>query len=65
VIYSHVVAPIPESDQFTAGPAWAPDTVRCTTGQSGAPHVGVVLAEPRQSFSISFPLFMAMSLALR
>jgi hypothetical protein len=22
----------PESDEFIAGPAWAPDTVRCTTG---------------------------------
>jgi hypothetical protein len=22
----------PESDEFVAGPAWAPDTVRCTTG---------------------------------
>jgi hypothetical protein len=47
------------------GPAWAPDTVQCTTGQSGAPHAGAGLAEPSHSFSISFPLFLAMSLALR
>jgi hypothetical protein len=26
VIYSHVAAPIPESSQFTAGPALAPDS---------------------------------------
>jgi hypothetical protein len=65
VIYSHDVAPIPESGQFTVGPAWASDTVRCTTGQSGAPQAGAVLVEPSQSFSISFPLFLAMSLALR
>jgi hypothetical protein len=32
VIYSHVAAQIPESSYFAAGPAWAPDTVRCATG---------------------------------
>jgi hypothetical protein len=37
VIYSHVAPPIPESSHFADGPSWAPDTVRCTTGQSGVP----------------------------
>jgi hypothetical protein len=37
VICSHVTTPIPESSEFATGPAWAPDTVRFTTGQSGAP----------------------------
>jgi hypothetical protein len=66
VIYSHVVAPIPESGQFTVGPALPGHRTL-----SGAPpnslvcQAGSVLAEPSQSFSISFPLFLAMFLALR
>jgi hypothetical protein len=35
MIYSHIVAPIPESGQFAAGPAWAP-------GLSGAPPDSLV-----------------------
>jgi hypothetical protein len=35
------------------------------TGQSGAPQAGAGLAEPSHSLSISFPLLLAMSLALR
>jgi hypothetical protein len=65
VIYSHVTPLIPESSQFVARPAWAPDTVWCTTGQSNAPQAGAGLAEPSQSFSISFSLFLSMTLALR
>jgi hypothetical protein len=49
VNYSHFTAPIPESKDFAAGPAWAPNTVRCTTGQSGAPRLVLVLAEPSQT----------------
>jgi hypothetical protein len=37
VIFSQVARPIPESNQFTSGQFGAPDTVRCTTGQSGVP----------------------------
>jgi hypothetical protein len=55
----------PESSEFAAGPAWAPDTVRCTTGQSDAPQAGADLAEHSQFFSTSFSLFLAMSLVLR
>jgi hypothetical protein len=29
VIYSHIAPSIPESSDFAARPAWAPDTVRC------------------------------------
>jgi hypothetical protein len=29
MIFSHVASPIPDSNYFAAGPAWAPDTVRC------------------------------------
>jgi hypothetical protein len=64
VIYSHVAPPIPESSQFAAEPAWAPDTVRCTTGQSGAPQAGASLADYSHFFSNPFPLFLAMPLAL-
>jgi hypothetical protein len=35
VIYSHTTPLIPESSWFTIGQPGAPDTVRCTTGQSG------------------------------
>jgi hypothetical protein len=58
VIYSHVVTPIPESSHFAAGPAWAPDTVRCTTGQSGARLVLVWLITATSSstlFLFSWP----------
>jgi hypothetical protein len=33
--FSHVAPPIHESGLFAAEPAWAPDTVRCTTVLSG------------------------------
>jgi hypothetical protein len=64
VIYSHVTPPIPESSQFAVGPAWAPDTVQCTTGQSGAPQAVAGLADYNYFFSNPFSLFLAMPLAL-
>jgi hypothetical protein len=42
---------IPESGQLTRRQPGAPDTVRCTTGQSGAPRLRRVLAVPAKSFS--------------
>jgi hypothetical protein len=42
---------IPESGQLTRLQPGAPDTVRCTTGQSGAPRLRRVLAVPAKSFS--------------
>src|SRR6187455_1929322 len=38
----------------------APDTVRCTTGQSGAPRLNRVLAARAKTFSIGFFLFPAL-----
>jgi hypothetical protein len=58
VIYCHVSALILESRHFAAGPAWAPDTVRCTTRQSGAPQDGADLAEPSHLFLSSFFSFL-------
>jgi hypothetical protein len=37
VIYSCVTPSFPEASWFTVGEPGAPDTVRCTTGQSGVP----------------------------
>ena len=38
----------------------APDTVRCTTGQSGAPRLSRVLAASSQAFPIVFSLILAL-----
>jgi hypothetical protein len=38
----------------------APDTVRCTTGQSGAPRLSKVFAARAKAFSIGFFLFPAL-----
>jgi hypothetical protein len=38
----------------------APDTVRCTTGQSGAPRLSRVLAAQAKSFPIVFSLILAL-----
>jgi hypothetical protein len=38
----------------------APDTVRCTTGQSGAPRLSRVLAARAKSFPITFSLILAL-----
>jgi hypothetical protein len=38
----------------------APDTVRCTTGQSGAPRLSRLLAASSQAFSIEFSLILAL-----
>jgi hypothetical protein len=37
VIFSEVAQSIPKSGQFTVEPPGAPDTVRCTSGQSDVP----------------------------
>jgi hypothetical protein len=41
----------PESSQLTRLQPGAPDTIRCTTGQSGAPRLRRVLDAPAKSFS--------------
>jgi hypothetical protein len=45
---------IPENGQLTRSQPGAPDTVRCTTGQSGAPRLRRVLAVPAMSFYFCF-----------
>jgi hypothetical protein len=56
---------------IATSPRWFPRAASSPPGQlghrtlSGAPQAGVVLTEWSQSFSISFPLFLAMYLALR
>jgi hypothetical protein len=37
VNYSALALEIPEAEEFSAKSPGAPDTVRCATGQSGAP----------------------------
>jgi hypothetical protein len=38
----------------------APDTVRCTTGQSGAPRLSRLLAASSQAFPVEFPLILTL-----
>jgi hypothetical protein len=54
VIYSRTPPSSPESGLFTETGPGAPDTVRCTTGQSGAPRPKLYLAVHNQSFFKSF-----------
>jgi hypothetical protein len=54
VIYSRTPPSSPESGLFTETGPGAPDTVRCTTGQSGAPRPKLYLAVHCQLFSKSF-----------
>jgi hypothetical protein len=61
VNYSRTSPSSPESGRFTLDSFGAPDTVRCTIGQSGAPR-------PSSSWlhtSNSFPNYFLMFLALR
>jgi hypothetical protein len=48
---------IPESGQLIRRQPGAPDTVRCTTGQSGVPRLHRVLAAPAKSFSFLYFLW--------
>jgi hypothetical protein len=54
VIYSRTLPSSPESELFTETGPGAPDTVRCTTGQSGAPRPKLSLAVHSQLFSKLF-----------
>jgi hypothetical protein len=50
VNYSAPALKIPEAEEFSAKSPGAPDTVRCATGQSGAPDQGAF----RDAFSSLF-----------
>jgi hypothetical protein len=53
--------PTKSREQLVDGcPAGAPDTVRCTTGQSGAPRLSRLLAASSHSFSIAFSLILSL-----
>jgi hypothetical protein len=54
VNYSRTPPIFPESGLFTGGWPGAPDTVRCTTGQSGVPDRARLRLHQAQSFTILF-----------
>jgi hypothetical protein len=60
VIYSRTPPLRPESSQLTRRQPSTPDTVWCTTGQSGAPRLSRALAARAKSFSIAFSLILAL-----
>jgi hypothetical protein len=65
VNFSHTPRRFLESSQFTAVHPGAPDTVRCTTGQSGVPGQSWCWLKLCQLFSNLILLFLALFLALR
>jgi hypothetical protein len=60
VIYSRTPPSRPESSQLIRHQPGAPNTVRCTTGQSDAPRLSRVLAARAKSFPIEFSLILAL-----
>jgi hypothetical protein len=60
VIYSRTPPSSPESGLFTETGPGAPDTVRCTTGQSGAPRLSSSWLYPANSFPFVFSLILAL-----
>jgi hypothetical protein len=58
VIYSRTPPSRPESSQLARRQPSAPDTVRCTTGQSGVPRLRIVMAAPAKSFSFCIFLLL-------
>jgi hypothetical protein len=60
VNYSRTPPSFPESGQFTGSQSGAPDTIRCTTGQSGVPdRAESWLLQPRP-FLLLFSLILAL-----
>jgi hypothetical protein len=60
VIYSRTSPTISREQQVRLSQPGAPDTVRCTTGQSGAPRLSRLLAASSHSFSIAFSLILTL-----
>jgi hypothetical protein len=60
VNFSHTPPMISRGRPFHQSQPGAPDTVRCTTGQSGAPRLSRVLAARAKSFPIVFSLILAL-----
>jgi hypothetical protein len=63
--YSRTTPSILEIGYFTIDQPGAPNTVRCTTGQSGVPGPSRYLVIHNQVFSSAFLLLLALFLALR
>jgi hypothetical protein len=54
-------SPMKSQEQLVDGcQSGAPDTVRCTTGQSGAPRLSRLLPASSHSFSIAFSLILTL-----
>jgi hypothetical protein len=60
VIFSHTPPTKSREQQVRRCQPGAPDTVRCTTGQSGAPRLSRHLAASSHSFSIVFSLILTL-----
>jgi hypothetical protein len=60
MIYSRTPPSRPESSQLIRRQPGAPDTVRCTTGQSGAPRLSRIMVARAKSFPIEFSLILAL-----
>jgi hypothetical protein len=60
VIYSRTPPSKSREQPVRQSQPGAPDTVRCTTGQSGAPRLSRLLAASSQAFSIEFPLILTL-----
>jgi hypothetical protein len=60
VIYNRMPPSRPESSQLIRRQPAPPDTVRCTTGQSGAPRLSRVLAARAKYFPTEFSLILAL-----
>ena len=54
VNYSRTPPKFPESGQFARAQPGAPDTVRCTTGQSGAPRLSISWLYTANYFPVLF-----------
>jgi hypothetical protein len=61
VIYSHTPPSKSRERPVRQSQPGAPDTVRCTTEQSGATRLSKLLAVSRHSFSIAFSLILTLN----
>jgi hypothetical protein len=60
VIYSRTPPSKSREQRVRRCQSGAPDTVRCTTGQSGAPRLSRLLAASSQAFPFDFSLILAL-----
>jgi hypothetical protein len=61
VIYSRTPPSKSREQQVRLSQPYAPDNVRCTTGQSGAPRLSRLLAASSHAFPIVFSLILTLS----